>query len=44
MVVHARTHKLSESIIGPLSDPGIDGHTLRPEANSLRLEIALLEE
>lgn len=43
MVVHPRAHKLSESIIGPLSNPAVDGHALRPKANGLGLEVALLK-
>lgn len=44
MVVHSRTHKLSESIIRPFSDPAINGHALCPKANCLGLEVPLLEE
>lgn len=44
VVVHPRTHKLSEGIICPLSDPAVNGHALCPKANGLRLEVTLLEE
>lgn len=44
MVVHPRAHKLSEGIIGPLSDPAINGHALCTKANGLRLEVTLLDE
>lgn len=42
MVVHPRTHELSESIIHSFSNPAINGHTLCPKANCLRLEVTLL--
>lgn len=44
MVVHPRAHKLSESIVCSLSEPAVDGHALRPKADGLWLEVALLEE
>lgn len=44
MVVHPRAHKLSEGIIGSLSDPAVDDHALSPKADCLSLEVTLLEE
>lgn len=42
VVVHPRAHKLPEGIVGPLPDPAVNRHALRPEADGLRLEISLL--
>ncbi len=43
VVVHPRAHKLSEGVIGPLPDPAVNGHALRPKANGLRLEVSFLK-
>lgn len=44
MVVHPRAHKLPEGVVRPLPDPAVNRHALRPEADGLGLEIALLDE
>lgn len=44
VVVHPGAHKLPERIVRPLSDPAVNRHALRPEADRLGLELPLLEE
>lgn len=42
MVVHARAHKLSEGIVGPLPHPAVNDHAFCTEPDCLGLKLSIL--